>query len=26
MFGPKVKVEKGADTQTRMLNYLGRTV
>lgn len=26
MFGPKVKVEKGADTQTRMLNFLGRTV
>lgn len=26
MFGPKVKVEKGADAQTRMLNYLGRTV
>jgi uncharacterized protein (TIGR03086 family) len=26
MFGPKVKVEKGANTQTRLLNYLGRTV
>ncbi|MDH4277893.1 MAG: TIGR03086 family metal-binding protein [Acidimicrobiia bacterium] len=26
MFGPKVKVEKGADAQTKMLNYLGRTV
>ncbi len=26
MFGPKVKVEKGADTQTRMLNFLGRAV
>ncbi len=26
MMGPKVKVEKGADTQTRMLNFLGRTV
>lgn len=26
MMGPKVKVEKGADAQTRMLNYLGRTV
>lgn len=26
MFGPKVKPAKGADAQTRMLNFLGRTV
>ena len=26
MMGDRVKVEKGANTQTKMLNYLGRTV